>query len=131
MVLEHKRVTFYVPAKQSFNAEEDAIFCAALAIRPARERERKIGRGQYSSTVIDRWDVVGVEGLTSAGFYLANYIKYPGKKSLHLKKNGVSSNYRPESIKSECALNIVAEQVKVGNSYPPKRQAAFCSESFF
>lgn len=67
--LDRQQITFYVPAKQNLGVYEDAVSCTASAIRQTRERERKIGRGKDSSTVIDRWEAVGVEGLTSAGFY--------------------------------------------------------------
>ena len=62
-------IRFYVPAKENLNVYKDALSLADSGIRAKRELKRKVGRGKNSSTVIDRWDVVGIEGLTSAGFY--------------------------------------------------------------
>ena len=68
--LHHDRgIRFYVPAKENLNVYKDALSLSDSGIRAERERKRKVGRGKNSSTVIDRWDVVGIEGLTSAGFY--------------------------------------------------------------
>jgi len=68
--LHHDRgIRFYVPAKENLNVYKDALSLADSGIRAKRELKRKVGRGKNSSTVIDRWDVVGIEGLTSAGFY--------------------------------------------------------------
>ena len=62
-------ITFYVPAKTNMNVYEDALSLIDSGIRETRERERSIGKGKNSATVTDRWDVVGIESLTSAGFY--------------------------------------------------------------
>src|SRR3972149_7550013 len=81
-------IRFYVPAKKNLNVYEDALSLADSGIRAKRERERKIGRGKNSVTVIDRWDVVGIEGLTSAGFY--------GEKGSGSHEN--SNNFKPNPI---------------------------------
>ena len=62
-------ITFYVPAKTNMNVYTDALSCVDSGIRKQRERQRKIGAGKNSSIVTDHWDVVAIEGLTSAGFY--------------------------------------------------------------
>jgi hypothetical protein len=38
-------------------------------IRETRDKSRSVGSGKNKTTVVDHWDVVGIEGLTSAGFY--------------------------------------------------------------
>lgn len=62
-------ITFYVPAKTNMSVYEDALHLANSGIRETRERKRSVGKGKNSSTVTDRWDVVGIHSLTSAGFY--------------------------------------------------------------
>jgi len=64
-------ITFYVPAKKNMDVYKDALSLSASGIRKQRERQRKVGTGKNSFTVTDRWDVVGIEGLMSAGFYSA------------------------------------------------------------
>jgi len=66
------KIKFYVPAKKNMNVYEDALSLIDAGSRETRELERTEGSGKNSSTVIDRWDVVGIEGLTSAGFYGKN-----------------------------------------------------------
>ncbi len=95
-------ITFYVPARQNLHVYEDAISCLASAIRQTRECERKIGRGQNSSTVIDRWEVAGVEGLTSAGFY--------GEKGSGSHEN--SNSFKPNPIN---AVVVLADPYKANN----------------
>ena len=62
-------IKFYVPAKKNMNVYEDAFSLIDAGIRETKELERSVGSGKNSSIVIDRWDAVGIEGLTSAGFY--------------------------------------------------------------
>jgi hypothetical protein len=81
-------IRFYVPAKKNMNVYEDALSLLDSGIRKTRERARKVGRGKNSGAVIDRWDVVGIEGLTSAGFY--------GEKGSGSHEN--SNNFRPNPI---------------------------------
>ncbi len=38
-------------------------------MRVTRERKRITGHGKNRKQIIDTWDVAGLEGLTSAGFY--------------------------------------------------------------
>jgi hypothetical protein len=88
-------IRFYAPAKKNLNVYEDALSLADSGIRAKRERERKVGRGKTSSTVIDRWDVVGIEGLTSAGFY--------GEKGSGSHEN--SNNFKPNPINAVVVLH--------------------------
>ena len=63
------RMTFYIPAKKNMNVYQDALSLANTGTVQTRERKRSQGAGKNKTTVIDRWHVVGIEGLTSAGFY--------------------------------------------------------------
>jgi len=89
------RIRFYVPAKKNLNVYDDALSLADSGIRAKRERERKVGRGKNSFTVIDRWDVVGIEGLTSAGFY--------GEKGSGSHEN--SNDFKPNPINAVVVLH--------------------------
>ena len=62
-------IIFYIPAKTNMNVYEDALSLVGTGIAQTREEERTVGAGKNKKTVIDRWQVEGIEGLTSAGFY--------------------------------------------------------------
>ena len=62
-------IIFYIPAKTNMNVYEDALSMAATGIVQTRERKRSVGAGKNKKTVTDRWEVVGIEGLSTAGFY--------------------------------------------------------------
>ncbi|MDP2816129.1 MAG: transposase, partial [Rectinemataceae bacterium] len=62
-------IKFYVPAKTNMAVYKDALALAAEGIRQTREEIRSVGHGKNKHTVTDHWDVVGVEALTTAGFY--------------------------------------------------------------
>ena len=62
-------IIFYIPAKTNMNVYEDALSLVDTGIVQTREEERTVGAGKKKVTVTDRWEVVGIEGLTSAGFY--------------------------------------------------------------
>jgi hypothetical protein len=64
-----KGIIFYVPAKTNMNVYEDALCLADSGIRETRQLQRTVGKGKNSTTVTDQWDVVGIQDLTSAGFY--------------------------------------------------------------
>ena len=66
---QDRGITFYVPAKKNMDVYTDALALVDSGIRKQRDRQRKVGAGKNRLTVTDRWDVVGIEGLTSAGFY--------------------------------------------------------------
>ena len=63
------KITFYVPAKKNMAVYLDALACVDSGVRQLRERDRKVGHGKKQTTVVDRWEMVGITGLTSAGFY--------------------------------------------------------------
>ena len=62
-------IIFYIPAKTNMNVYEDALSMVSTGIVQTRERKRTVGAGKNKKTVTDRWEVVGIEALTSAGFY--------------------------------------------------------------
>jgi len=62
-------ITFYVPAKTSLTVYPDALSLASTREPAVRERQRFEGYGKNRRAVTDRWEVVGLTGLTSAGFY--------------------------------------------------------------
>jgi len=62
-------IIFYIPAKTNMNVYEDALCLVATGIVQTRELERTVGAGKNKQTVTDRWEVVGIEELTTAGFY--------------------------------------------------------------
>lgn len=68
--LEHTmRIRFYIPAKTNMNVYDDALSLVDRGIVQIRDRTRSQGAGKNKTTVTDRWHVVGIPGLTSAGFY--------------------------------------------------------------
>jgi hypothetical protein len=69
--IDQQGMTFYVPAKTDMHVYQDALslVAAGAGVTQTRERERTVGHGRNRSTVIDRWEVVGLSQLTSAGFY--------------------------------------------------------------
>lgn len=62
-------IIFYIPAKSNMNVYEDALSLVNTGCRSTRTRNRNIGYGKNKTVVTDYWDVVGIEGLTTAGFY--------------------------------------------------------------
>jgi hypothetical protein len=67
--LNSKGITFYIPAKASQNVYGDALSLMKEGEDVTRERQRTTGHGKNRKQVIDTWRVMGLEGLTSAGFY--------------------------------------------------------------
>ena len=67
--LNQQQILFYVPAKKNMAVYRDALACAADGTRQGRQKTRRVGRGKERTSVVDRWEAVGIEGLTSAGFY--------------------------------------------------------------
>jgi hypothetical protein len=63
------KIQFFVPAKTNLGISQDALDSTADGIRQTREKNRSVGHGKNRTTVMDRWDVIGITGLTSAGFY--------------------------------------------------------------
>ncbi len=67
--LESRKIIFYIPAKSNMNVYSDALSLVESGIVQTRSRKRNVGAGKNRTTVTDYWEVVGIEGLTSAGFY--------------------------------------------------------------
>jgi len=67
--LDSVNITFYIPSKTNLNVYTDALSLTESGIRETRDKSRSVGSGKNKTTVMDHWDVVGIEGLTSAGFY--------------------------------------------------------------
>ena len=67
--LESRKIIFYIPAKSNMNIYTDAIALIENGTIQTRSRKRNVGAGKNKTTVTDYWEVVGIEGLTSAGFY--------------------------------------------------------------
>jgi len=95
-------ITFYVPAKTNMHVYTDALACVDSGIRKQRERQRKVGAGKNSSIVTDHWDLVGIEGLTSAGFY--------GEKGSGSHEN--SKHFQPNAIN---AVVVIHDPYKENN----------------
>lgn len=62
-------IVFYTPAKTSLRVHADALSLASAQKPLVRENQRFEGAGKNRRAVTDRWEVVGLTGLTSAGFY--------------------------------------------------------------
>lgn len=67
--LDQTGIVFQVPAKTSLAVYQDALSLVGTGTRKVRERKRHVGRGKTRRTVIDTWEMEGLKGLTSAGFY--------------------------------------------------------------
>jgi hypothetical protein len=67
--LNTENIFFYIPAKSNMEVHKDALSLIDSGQRQVRERKRSQGYGKNKTVVRDRWDVVGLVGLTSAGFY--------------------------------------------------------------
>lgn len=63
------KIHFFVPAKSNLGIYQDALASTAAGIRQTREKARSVGYGKNRSITVDRWEVIGLTGLTSAGFY--------------------------------------------------------------
>ena len=67
--LNSENIIFYIPAKSNMEVYKDALSLIDHGHRETRSRKRSVGNGKNKSVVIDLWDVVGIEDLTTAGFY--------------------------------------------------------------
>lgn len=63
------KIKFYVPAKTNMAVYKDALASVDAGVRQTRQKSRQKGHGKNRTTVVDRWEAVGIMGLTSAGFY--------------------------------------------------------------
>ncbi len=67
--LNSRGIIFYIPAKSNQHVYDDALSLVETGLRVTRKRKKTTGHGKNKKQVTDTWDVVGIEGLTSAGFY--------------------------------------------------------------
>jgi hypothetical protein len=67
--LNKQGIIFYIPAKASMNVYKDALSLVKTGQVVTRESTRTTGHGKNSQQVTETWQVVGISGLTSAGFY--------------------------------------------------------------
>ncbi len=67
--LDTQGITFYIPAKSNMAVYTDAISLSDTGVLQIRERKRGVGAGKNKTFITDHWEVVGIEGLTTAGFY--------------------------------------------------------------
>lgn len=67
--LQSKGITFYIPAKSNMDVYSDALSLVDTGHIEKRTRKRNIGYGKNKTVAIDNWEVVGIKGLTTAGFY--------------------------------------------------------------
>lgn len=67
--LHSEGIIFYIPAKSSMSVYEDALSLVDTGCRVTRTKNCHVGYGKNKTVVTDYWDVVGIEKLTSAGFY--------------------------------------------------------------
>ena len=67
--LKSEGITFYVPVKSSMNVYEDTLSLVDTGYSATRTRKRNVGYGKNKTVVTDYWNVMGIEGLTTAGFY--------------------------------------------------------------
>ncbi len=67
--LHSQGIIFYIPSKASLNVYQDALSLQESGIYDTRKQSRTTGHGKHRKKVIDTWEAIGIEGLTSAGFY--------------------------------------------------------------
>jgi len=66
---DEMNIIFYIPAKSNMSVYEDALSLVDTGSEQTRQRKRSVGAGKNKTTVTDCWHAVGIQGLTSAGFY--------------------------------------------------------------
>jgi hypothetical protein len=62
-------IIFYIPAKKHMNVYGDALSLVDTGMVQTRDKERTVGAGKHKKTITNHWEAVGIEDLTSAGFY--------------------------------------------------------------
>jgi hypothetical protein len=67
--VDRQQITFYIPAKTNLGVYPDALALASTQAPVVRSHQRWEGHGKNRTPVTDRWELVGLTGLTSAGFY--------------------------------------------------------------
>ena len=93
--LNSRGIIFYIPAKSNQYVYDDALSLVETGLRVTRERKKTTGHGKNRKQFTDTWDVAGIEGLTTAGFY-----GEPGSGS-HENRN----DFRPNLINATVVLH--------------------------
>jgi hypothetical protein len=93
--LDQQEIIFYIPAKSNMDVYTDALSLADQGHQEARTRQRTVGYGKNKTTVTDRWEVAGIESMTSALFY--------GPKGSG--SHGFSKNFAPNPINAVVVLH--------------------------
>lgn len=93
--LTSQKITFFIPAKSNMDVYKDALSLIPDGLMATRERNRTKGAGKNKTTVTDSWQLVAIEGLTSAGFY--------GPKGSGSHQN--TNDFRPNSINAVVVLS--------------------------
>jgi len=66
---DRQHITFFIPAKTNLAVYQDALSLASTQTPVVRSHQRWEGHGNKRTPLTDRWELVGLTGLTSAGFY--------------------------------------------------------------
>jgi len=93
--LASKRITFFIPAKTNMDVYKDALSLGPDGLMVKREKIRTKGAGKNKTMVTDSWQLVAIEGLTSAGFY--------GPKGSGSHQN--TNDFRPNPINAVVVLS--------------------------
>lgn len=67
--LNSRSITFYIPAKRNQSVYNDALSLVETGQHEVRTKNKTTCYGKNRKKVADTWEVFGLEGLTSAGFY--------------------------------------------------------------
>lgn len=62
-------IIFRIPSKSDMAVYADALSLIDSGHKQSRSCKRYVGSGKNKTAVSDTWEVVGIKGLTSAGFY--------------------------------------------------------------
>lgn len=66
---DQMHIQFYIPAKTNMAVYKDVLSLVGTGIVQTRQQQRTVGAGKNKKSITDSWEVEGIEGLTSAGFY--------------------------------------------------------------
>ncbi len=63
------KITFFIPAKKNMAVYNDALSLVGTGMVKIRQRQRTVGAGKNKRSVTELWEVEGIRGLRTAGFY--------------------------------------------------------------
>ena len=67
--LNSRGIIFFIPAKRNQSIYNDALSLVETGQHEIRTKSKTTGYGKNQKKVAETWEVVGLEGLTTAGFY--------------------------------------------------------------